>query len=99
MPRNPNPAAKAGMQATRTPADAAMPRPRGRPPTGATPAPDRLAKSRANLELAGGRRLSLNLQPRGAEDLEAIKAHHQVNDTEALHLALRAEAKRIAHKR
>ena len=47
--------------------------PRGRPPTtGTTPGKVRSAKSRANLERAGGHRLSINLGPEAALHLASV---------------------------
>lgn len=86
-------------QQRRAALDAQPTRPRGRPPTGRTPRALILQRSRDNLEAAGGRRLSVNLQPEGVQDLDAIKAAHGLaTDTEAVHVALRAEAKRLTRR-
>lgn len=68
---------------------------RGRPATGRKTNAEYKRQQRADLEQAGGRRLSLNLRPEGAEDLDLVKASHGTSDTEAVHIALRNEAKRL----
>lgn len=73
---------------------------RGRPATGRTPRAVILERARDRLEAAGGRRLSINLQPEGAQALDAIKAATgAATDTEAVHLALHNEAKRAARRK
>ncbi len=60
----------------------------GRPPTGQTPAKDRIAKSRAKNEAAGGRRIIADLSPDGAEALKAVQARDGSTITGAISEAL-----------
>lgn len=75
--------------------DPAPKRARGRPATGRRTNAEYQQIGRADLLEAGGKRLSMNLRPSGRDDLELVKASHGVNDTEAVHIALRTEAKRL----
>lgn len=70
-------------------------RPRGRPATGRKTDAEYKAQQRLDLEQAGGKRLSVVLQPQGNADLQAIAAAHGATETQAVHIALRTEAKRL----
>lgn len=71
----------------------------GRPRTGVTPLKERKRKSAEALLKAGGRRLDIRLQPQGAADLEEVhKDHPGLDDSAAVHLALRWYASRRSRK-
>jgi len=75
-------------------------RPRGRPPTGRVPDKDRKAKQRALLVEAGGRQLSVELQPEQAAALDAIKARKgYTSDRDAVADWLRRAARRAKAQR
>jgi hypothetical protein len=57
-------------------------KPGGRPATGQVPVAQRQRDAKAALERAGGRRMSLNVTPKAAADLERIRLEHpDLSDT------------------
>lgn len=73
-----------------------LPKKRGRPvTTGTTPVAERLAKSRANLLAAGGKRLTVNLSPEAAEHLGVLMLTKGWTEKETVERALAALARSI----
>lgn len=71
----------------------------GRPATGQTPPAERKRLSRLRLAKERGRRLDIQLDADGVEHLgEVHKDNPGMNDTEAVHLALRWYALRRSRK-
>ena len=71
----------------------------GQPATGSAPAAARQSKTKRDLEMAGGRRVTVNLRVEAITALSAVRAlgPHKT-DTDAIHASLRAEAARLRRR-
>lgn len=71
----------------------------GRPATGRKPQPEYQQASKQRLLDSGGRRLTVNLSPRAAADLQEIRERDKLDtDREAIESALSALARRRPKK-